>query len=281
MEKKTIKVVTPHKSLYRLVVQVFFFALVALISLNDYLKRTGQEIPFLSTASLHAICPFGGVVSLYKFFTVGTFVQKIHESSFVLMTLGILLAIAFGPVICGWVCPLGSFQEWISTMGKKIFGRRFNTFVPAKVDRYLRYLRYFVLAMVVYKTASSAKLMFQDIDPYYALFNFWAGDVSLKAFALLGVIIVASLFIERPWCKYLCPYGALLGLFNKFRLFKIRRSASTCIDCKACDKACPMNITVSTSTAVLNHQCISCMQCTSENACPIANTVDFSTKGGK
>lgn len=261
-------------------VQIFFFGLIALISLNRYFITKGFEIPWVSNASLHAICPFGGVVSLYNFFTVGTFVQKIHESSFVLMTIAFLLAIAMGPVICGWVCPFGTIQEWISKLGRRIFNKRFNTFIPKKIDGLLRYVRYIVLLMIVYKTATTAKLMFQDIDPYYALFNFWAGDVTLKAFALLGLILLGSLFVERPWCKYLCPYGALLGIFNRIRPVSIRRASSTCIDCKACDRACPMNISVSTVDTVRDHQCISCMKCTSEQACPIANTVELSTKGG-
>ncbi|WP_156922793.1 4Fe-4S binding protein [Desulfitobacterium metallireducens] len=95
---------------------------------------------------------------------------------------------------------------------------------------------------------------------------------------MLGATIILSLFIERPWCKYACPYGAVLGFFNFFRIFKIHRKNSSCVNCKACDRACPMNISVSTTNAVRNHQCISCMKCTSEHSCPVANTVEFSTK---
>ena len=83
--------------------------------------------------------------------------------------------------------------------------------------------------------------------------------------------------MERPFCKYACPYGAVLGVFNLFRIVKIRRNPSTCIDCKACDKACPMNIPVSTGGAVRNHQCIACLKCTSEQACPVKNTVAMTT----
>lgn len=266
---------------YRTAVQSFFFILVALISLNRILKEASLAIPFLSEASLHAICPFGGVASIYKFATVGTFVQKIHESSFILMFIAFILAILFGPVICGWVCPFGSFQEWVGKLGKKIFKKKYNQLIPNNFDKYLRFIRYIILLLVIYKTAATAKLMFQDVDPYYALFNFWSDEVSVTALIVLGVTILLSLFVERPWCKYVCPYGAVLGIFNLFRVFKIRRNSSTCINCKACDKACPMNISISTSVAVLDHQCISCMKCTSENACPIEGTVELSTKEGK
>lgn len=275
------KKVQKKKPWYRLGVQIFFFVLVLLISLSKFFQENQITIPFLSSASLHAICPFGGVVSIYKFATVGTFVQKVHESSFILMFISLILAIGFGPVICGWVCPLGSFQEWLSKIGRKIFGKKFNTFVPENIDKKLRYLRYFFLIMVLYQTAVTGKLMFQDIDPFYALFNLWSEEVAIQAYIILGVTILLSLFVERPWCKYICPYGAFLGIFNFFRIFKIRRAESTCISCKACDRACPMNISVSKSNAVTDHQCISCLKCTSENNCPIADTVEFSSKGGK
>ncbi len=274
---RTIKKPKPW---YRSAVQSFFFVLVALISLNKVLEEAGMAIPFLSQASLHAICPFGGVVSIYKFVTVGTLIQKIHESAFILMLIAFLLAIAFGPVICGWVCPFGTFQEWTGKIGRKIFGKKYNHYVPVKIDVYFRYIRYIILAWVVYVTATTAKLMFQDIDPYFALFQFWSDEVSMTALIILGVTITLSLFVERPYCKYACPYGAVLGIFNLFRIFKVRRTPSSCIDCKACDQVCPMNISVSSGTAVLSHQCISCMKCTSENACPVAETVELSIKGG-
>lgn len=264
----------------RSAVQTFFFMLVAMIALGHILEEAGIDIPLIPEASLHAICPFGGVVSIYKFMTVGTFVQKIHESSFVLMAIAIILSILFGPVICGWVCPFGTFQEWVGKIGRKMFKKRYNHFIPPYVDRYLKYARYVVLASVIYLTATSAKLMFQEYDPYYALFNFWSSEVSVISLVILGITIILSLLVERPWCKYACPYGAVLGIFNLFRIFKIRRNAPTCINCKACDKACPMNIKVSTGKAILDHQCISCLKCTSESSCPIDDTVEFSTKGG-
>ncbi len=269
-----------NKPWFRPVIQIFFFALVALISFNTFIEQFGKKIPLVSDASLHAICPFGGVVSIYKFFTVGTFVQKIHESSFILMIIAFILAVAFGPVICGWVCPFGTFQEWIGKIGKKIFKRKYNTFIPAKFDKYLRFTRYILLALVIFQTATTAKLMFQGIDPYFALFNFWTGEVAIAAYIILGFTMFLSLFIERPWCKYACPYGAVLGIFNLFRIFKIRREKTTCTNCKACDKNCPMNIPVSSSVIVRDHQCISCLQCTSENSCPVENTVELTSKGG-
>ena len=141
------------KSNIRLLIQIFFFVLIALIAVNHSLEEAGRPLPVFSSASLHAICPFGGVVSIYQQVTASTYVKKIHESSFILMYLAFLLTLLFGPVFCGWVCPLGAIQEWFSKLGKRIFKKRFNHFIPYRFDKYLRYLRYAVLAWVLYMTA--------------------------------------------------------------------------------------------------------------------------------
>jgi len=278
MAKKSNTVSAARKAAnIRLIVQVFFFALIALIAVNHTLEEAGKAIPVLASASLHAICPFGGVVSLYQFIAAGTYVRKIHSAAFVLMWIVFALTVFLGPVFCGWICPLGSIQEWFGKLGKKIFKRRFNRMIPYKIDRILRYLRYVMLGWVVYMTAVTGTLVFSDIDPYFALFNFWRSEVAIGGVIILAVVLVLSLIVERPFCKYACPYGAVLGVFNSFRIFKIRRRPSTCIDCKACDRSCPMNIPVSTSGAVRDHQCISCLKCTSEQVCPVENTVELTT----
>lgn len=257
--------------------QVFFFALIALIAINHSLAESGRGLSWLTNASLHALCPFGGVVTIYNYATTGGFVQKIHESAFILMILGLLLALLFGPVFCGWVCPLGSLQEWFSGLGRKLFKRRrYNHFIPAQIDKPLRYLRYGVLAWVLYMTAVTGKLIFAEYDPYFAMFNFWTGEVALAGLVVLGLTLFAGLFIERPWCKYACPYGAFLGLSNLVRLFKLRRVERTCKLDGACNNACPMNIPVSELEVIRDHQCISCLECTSEASCPAAATVELS-----
>lgn len=273
---KRFRLFRPRSIWIRKVVQWGFFVLIALIGINHTLVENGMSIPLIPTASLHAVCPFGGVVSIYQFLTVGTFVQKIHDSSFILMIIGFLLAILFGPVFCGWVCPLGTIQEFVSSFGRKFFKKRFNHFVPAKLDNILRYLRYLVLAWVIYMTAVTGTLIFSTYDPYFALFNFWSSEVSLIGVGVLLATLALSFFVERPWCKYACPYGAVLGISNLFRVFTIRRNGATCKADGACSIMCPMNIPVDSLTVVKDHQCISCLECTSEAICPVAKTVEFS-----
>ena len=262
----------------RLAVQISVAALVFVIAAGKWLVEKNIPIPFVSDASLHAVCPFGGVVTIYEFVTTGGFIQKIHSSSYILMILGIITAILFGAIFCGYICPFGSFQEWVGKLGRKLFPKRYDSIVPIKLDRALRYFRYLVLVMVLYQTAASARLAFQSVDPYYALFNFFTNEVAVTAYIMLGAVTVFSLFIERPWCKYLCPYGALLGLFNAVRIFKIIRNKETCIGCKKCDRACPMNIEVSGKEIIRDHQCIGCHKCTSEVSCPVKDTVAISVR---
>ena len=260
---------------FRLRVQIVAFVVVEALALVKWLKELGVAIP-LPEISLHAVCPFGGVVTIYDLLATGSFLPKLHSAAFILMALGLLVALLFGPLFCGYICPLGSYQEWIGKLGRKLFPKRYNKWVPVWLDKALGYLRYGVLAMVLWQTAVAGKLVFQDVDPYYALFNFLTGEVAISALVVLGVVTVLSLFVERPWCRWLCPYGALLGLFNKIRLFPVRRNAKTCIQCKKCDKACPMGIQVSAKGAVRDARCITCHQCLSGNACPVENTVTVS-----
>lgn len=258
----------------RTVIQIVFFVLIAGVSINNRMYEYGYEIAWLSNASIHAVCPFGGVVSVYSLISEGDFIRMIHESSMVLLGIVMALAVLFGPVFCGWVCPLGSIQDLFSKIGKKF--KLLNRWtVPIKIDKVLRHLRYVVLLLVIIATAKNQFLIFANIDPYNALFTFWTGDVKLLALAVLVATLIAALFIERPWCKYLCPFGAFLGIFNKIRIFKIRRNENTCINCKLCDKACPMNIKVSEKGKITDSQCITCLKCTSEKACPVENTVEL------
>ncbi|GMQ63743.1 4Fe-4S binding protein [Vallitalea maricola] len=265
--------INKNKFNIRIFTQIIFFVFILLISINKYLGIT-----LIPEGSLHSLCPYGGIETFISFITAGTIVRKIHESALILAALILMLTLLFGPVFCSFVCPLGSIQEWFGKIGKLVFKKKYNHFIPYKFDKYLRFLRYITLIWTVYLTTQTMRLVFLEVDPYFALFNLWSDEVTIGGIIVLVSTLILSLFVERPWCKYACPYGAFLGIFNKIRLFKIRRNSSSCINCKICDNTCPMNITVSEKDKITNHQCISCFECTSEYKCPIAKTVTFSTK---
>ncbi|MDZ4064712.1 MAG: 4Fe-4S dicluster domain-containing protein, partial [Coriobacteriia bacterium] len=97
--------------------------------------------------------------------------------------------------------------------------------------------------------------------------------------AVLGVSLAGSLVYERFFCKYLCPTGALLGVLAKLSAFGIKRDADACIDCGICDKACPMNIAVSSADVVTDSECISCSECV--NVCPAAGALEVKAPTGR
>ncbi|MDA3844926.1 MAG: 4Fe-4S binding protein [Vallitaleaceae bacterium] len=272
--EKIEKKVKKHSKL-RLVSQILFFLLIGLIATNHYLSETGRNLPLIGAISLHGMCPYGGVETSVAFFKYDMFIQKIHASSVVIMVLILGLGVLFGPVVCSFMCPLGSIQEWIGKIGKKIFKKKYNHFMPIKLDKILRYLRYAVLIYTVYLTTNSLRLVFLEVDPYYALFNFWSDEATIGGIIVLVIVLLSSLFIERAWCKYACPFGALIGLTNKFSVFKIRRNASSCISCGLCSHACPMNIEVESKTVITDHQCIRCLECATDVSCPVSNTADM------
>ncbi len=262
----------------RLISQLSFFLLVALIVLNHEISESGIVLPIIGSSSLHSICPFGGVAAFVALFRWDVMVPKIHLSSFVVLGIIFVMSIIAGPLVCSYMCPLGSIQEWFGGLGRKIFKKRYNHFVPLRLDKILRYLRYLVLIWVVYLTTMSLRLVFLEVDPYFALFNFWSSEATLGGLFVLGVTLLLSLFVERPWCKYACPFGALIGLTNLFSILSIRRNKTTCVDCKRCDTVCPMNIEVSKKKVVRDHQCIRCFACTSEVSCPVPQTVELKVK---
>lgn len=258
----------------RLAVQIVFFVLILYISVGHYLaEKHIAELP--GVASLHAVCPFGGVVTIYNLVTDGSYIQKIHPSN--LFVMGGLLAslIIAGAFFCGWICPLGSVQEWFGKLGKRVLRSHYNK-VPVLLDKILRSGKYLMLLFVIIQTARTATLLFSNFDPYYNLFNIWTDEIAITGYIAVFLTIGASFFVERPFCRYACPLGAITGLFNSFSLINIRRRASTCIDCELCDIACPVGIDVSKVTVVRSPACNRCLKCVA--VCPTNENGTLATR---
>lgn len=134
------------------------------------------------------------------------------------------------------------------------------------------------MATVILTSISGGVLFLEKINPYHGYLSIFKGSINFTGLAILILVIILSLFIQRPWCKYLCPYGAFLGLFNKLKVYRIVRKKSTCISCKRCSNSCPMNIDVHEKDEVRDLGCISCMECVEENLCPKESTISLSGK---
>lgn len=256
----------------RLAVQVGMFLLVLGVAATRHAHEVGLTLPF-RFPDLHALCPFGAVETAVHLATTGQFVPRTDRSNLWILLGSVLLAVTVGPLFCGWLCPLGSVQDWIGRVGKRIFGRRYNRFVPQRVDRALSYLRYFTLVMIVLQTTRFASLVFASIDPYYALFHIWTGTAATGAVMMLLLVLTGSLVVARPWCRWLCPFGVLQGVLARFSPWTIRQDAARCRDCTLCARACPMGVAVDRDAAVRDTRCNRCLECL--EACRVPHTLDF------
>ena len=239
---------------------------VVLVSIAAYLHIAfgGAKSP-----SIHALCPFGGLESLYQVFTTGSFIAKIFAGTMTLFIITLILAVIFRRSFCGLICPFGAIQEFFAKLGQKIFKRKW--IMPARIDQPLRYLKYVVLLVTVVYAWKTAGLWMAPYDPWSAYAHLPEGLESVWAESAVGLIIlvvtiVCSLIYDRFFCKYLCPVGALYGIVGKISPFKVVRNEDVCIDCGLCNKSCPMNIDVQHSLKVTTAECMNCQTCV--NSCP-------------
>ncbi|MHB8705868.1 MAG: 4Fe-4S binding protein [Coriobacteriia bacterium] len=231
-------------------------------------------------AGVDALCPFGGLETLYSLITTGLLLKKIEVAGVILLGATIGMALVFRRSFCGQICPLGFLQELFGGLGRRLFRRRFE--MPAVLDRPARMLKYVVLVVFLGLTWTAADLSIRPYDPWATWQHLTSADLLAEfsiGLAVLGVALAGSVLYDRFFCKYLCPMGAFLGIFSRVSMFKVRRNAETCIDCKACDTACPMNINVSAAETVQSSECMSCGECAT--ACPVKDTVTTSTRSGR
>lgn len=227
--------------------------------------------------SCEAYCPFGGLVALYPLIRYRAYTCALTELNVALLVSVLLLTIISKKSFCGWVCPLGTVQDWVGRAGGKILGRRFR--LPARLDRALMPLRYVVLVAVPVLTFTvwQFDLGFRAYDPFYILFT-WGGHGTL-AFSVYIVValLAAAFFVPFFWCRYLCPMGAALDPFSRAGALRLRRNEDICTNCGACDSACPHGIPVSSLDDVSAMNCTNCMECA--ESCPQKGALELSWFG--
>ena len=194
----------------------------------------------------------------------------------------LLFGVLFGRLICGFLCPFGFVQDLLHKI------RSPKPQLPRRVDRPLRYLKYLILAGVVILPA-----VWTDAygigAPYFCKYLCPAGtlgggiplllsseDLRAAAGALFGwkagvlaAVIASSILLYRPFCKYLCPLGAIYGLLNHVSAYRLDVDVSRCIHCGACQRACKMGVDVTKSSN--SAECIRCGAC--KAACPCGAVV--------
>jgi polyferredoxin len=171
---------------------------------------------------------------------------------------------------CAWLCPVGTVSEYLWKLGRFMFRRNFR--LPRWVDLPLRSLKYIVLGLFAYFVAAmSAAAVAEFIASPYGLIvdvrmvNFFRYLEGTAAYVILG-LFVASLFVQNFWCRYLCPYGALMGLAALVSPTRIVRTESACIDCAKCANACPASLPVDKLVQIRSAECTTCLECVA--VCP-------------
>ncbi len=267
----------------RTVVQLLFALLCVWIGIEFHLfvqwGQSGGRESFVSRPpGLEGFLPISGLISLDYWLRTGI-INTIHPAALFILLAVVLLSIAAKKAFCGWLCPVGTLSESLWQLGAKLFGR--NLELPRWLDYPLRSLKYLLLVFFGYSIwAMDVPALANFINSPYnkvadvKMYLFFAGISSL-ALWVITALIVLSVFIRNFWCRYLCPYGALLGIVGWLSPLKVTRTPSTCTDCGLCTKACPAEIAVHRVSRVRSDECTSCLACV--QACPVADTLEVRT----
>jgi polyferredoxin len=220
--------------------------------------------------------PISSLMSLYYFLLTGV-IHPYHPAGLFILGGIILMSLVVGKSFCSWLCPVGLLSESLADLTERLFGRTLKP--PRWLDYPLRSLKYLLLAFFVYAIffAMSAVALRVFLDSPYNLMAdvkmyYFFADITRFSLIVIGALILLSLAVRGFWCRYLCPYGALLGVLGLMSPAKVRRNPSTCIDCTLCARHCPSRITVDRVTTVVSDECTSCLNCV--DICPVENTLD-------
>lgn len=173
------------------------------------------------------ICPVGSTQNV----AAGIFLPDVGVSVIVLsfFVLPLLFALFFGRVFCASVCPLGAIQELVAVAPIRIS--------PA-IERVLGLGKYIYLGLAVLGVATGAGFLVCRYDPFVGLYRLGHSYGMLLAG---GVILLLGVFIARPYCRFMCPYGVLLGWMSKFSKFHLDIPPTPCVSCRLCEDSCPYN----------------------------------------
>lgn len=232
----------------------------------------------LAPVSPEAYCPFGGFETLYNYLIAGRTIGHAHHSNLVIFLAALVVSLLFRSAFCGWICPFGTIQDWFYRVGRRFLPRAPHRWYKTlrRADSVARYLKYAILAAIVWGTIAYGRMVFRDYDPYAGLLNLGEAFITAATVSLI-LVLTLSLFISRPWCRYLCPLGALLGLAGLLSPFRIVRTRA-CVACGRCQGRCPMGIDLMADAQVTARDCNSCLSCL--DACQIEDGIIIGLRTG-
>jgi polyferredoxin len=280
-KKKLVRRLAPdHSQTIRRAVQFAFVILNLALGIQFYRFVRFYELGGVGQAparpaGVEGFLPIAGLMSLKATLLTGA-MPRVHPASMFLIVAFLAVSFIFRKAFCSWLCPVGTLSEYLWKLGRKVF---LNVRVPRKLDIVLRSLKYILLGFflwAVYTMAPSDVSSFFE-SPYgvildVKMLNFFRfiGETGL---IVLAVLVLLSVIIQNFWCRYLCPYGALMGLASLFSPLKITRNVDTCIDCAKCAKACPSHLSVDQLVTIRSAECTGCLECVA--VCPAEKALIF------
>lgn len=206
---------------------------LGLASWFSLVKRSRRAILFLTIGMVlylgfwrkGCICPIGAIQSVSLALFDSSYAVPWVVLAFFLLPL--VVALFFGRAFCAGVCPLGAIQDLFLIKPIK---------VPVVLEHTLRLVPFFYLALAVLFAATGGAFIICEFDPFISIFRMSGGKTMLlvgAAFLLVGTMV------GRPYCRFLCPYGALLSLISRFSKWRVVLTGNDCLRCQICDVACP------------------------------------------
>lgn len=270
----------------RTTVQASFVLLCIWIGIEFHLfMRWGisqGNAPFISRPpGVEGFLPISALISLKYWLETGV-INDIHPSGLFIFIAIVAVGVVLKKAFCSWLCPIGTLSESLWMLGEKLFGK--NLRISKWMDFPLRTLKYLLLLFFVYSVWQMDVPALQAFigSPYNRMadakmYLFFANITSITLWSIL-VLVGLSIVVKNFWCRYLCPYGALLGVLSFLSPMKITRQKLTCIDCELCSNACPSAIKVHEVHRVWSDECTACLKCI--EACPVKNTLGVHTADG-
>jgi len=192
-----------------------------------------SKLSITRPAGVEGWVPIAGLMNLKYWVSTGK-IPAIHPAAMFLLLSFIAIAFPFRKGFCSWLCPIGTLSESLWRAGRKMFGRNFR--LSNWVDIPLRGLKYLPLGFFLWAVAAMSGPAIETFmrGPYGLIADVKMLDflrfLGLTGVVVIGFLALASVLIQNSWCRYFCPYGALLGLASRWSPLKIRRSTNACID---------------------------------------------------
>ena len=266
-KKSKIQKNNPSDISTRTVIQVIFLVGTFLIGLRHIMPGESSK-----GGAFDVFCPFGAVETFWPFITSGETLKTTSPLNFAIFLGVIGVSVLAGRAFCGWMCPIGTLQDFLTKLSNRIFGKmkiklagnkvRLPYKISPRNDGWLRSLKYLVLAVILLASTFAIYPPLREICPARALVGFQLTTPLL--WSVLITFVITSLVNRRFWCKYLCPLGAVLAPFNKIAPLRLVLNQDSCTNCLRCDSACPMDIPDLTNN-LRSAECIECLEC--QEAC--------------